>query len=330
MDTGLLKLVRTLTDREKIKPNKRLTAFLICLFVSAMFWFLNSLSHKYTETISLPVSYINIPKEKFLVNKLPEKILLKITAQGFYLFANKINLFNDQVIIDCNNLKYKNESSQAIYPTYSGFDKIASQLNSEVEILKIFPDTIFFYFGDKKAKVVPVKFNSNVSFEKQYQLKGEIKLNPNRVTVLGPGFLVDSIKEIETELVILKELKKDASIKANLILPIKYKEFELSQSQIQVSLSVEKFTEAFIEVPVNTINLPDNYSIKTFPEKIKISYLVAFSEFDHVDASKFTVIADYNKINNQNRIAIEIKNKPEFVQIIRTNPSKVEYIISKR
>ena len=98
MDTGLLKLVRTLTDREKIKPNKRLTAFLVCLFVSSLFWFLNSLSHKYTETINIPVTYTNLPKDKFLINKLPEKILLKIIQTPFIsnLEAVKISLLFPQ------------------------------------------------------------------------------------------------------------------------------------------------------------------------------------------------------------------------------------------
>ncbi len=330
MDTGLLKLVRRLTDGEKIKPNKRLTAFLVCLLVSSLFWFLNSLSHKYTETISIPVSYSNLPKDKFLLNKLPEKILLKLTAQGFYLFANKINLFEDQIVIDCNNLKYKNQNREGIYTTSGGIDKISSQFNSEIEILKIFPDTIFFYFGNKKTKLVPIKFNSSISFEKQYQLKGDIKLNPKVIRVQGPDFLVDSIQMIETETIKLNKLKKDVSLKAKLILPSKYKEFELSQKEIDVSLYVENFTEASVDVPVFIKNVPDNYTIKTFPEKIKINYLVAFSEFNNVDKSKFIVTADYKNLKNKNRVALEISGKPDFVQVIKINPSKVEYIISNK
>lgn len=334
MDIGLLRLVRRLKDGEKLKFNRRLSVFMICLFISSLFWFLNSLSKKYTDKVSFPVTYTNLPEDKFLVNKLPEKITMNLHAQGYFLLASKFKLFNDTIKIDGNDLKYKNKEkgngADAYYTSFSGIEKLQSQINPEVQILKVYPDSVFFYFGVKKTKVVPVKLNAMISFEKQYQMKGDVYLRPEAIKVQGPDFLVDSLELLETETINLEKLNNGITFEAKIALPSKFKNLELSSDKITATVQVEKYTEAEVDVPIDVANLPEGYTIKTFPEKVRITYLVAFSEFDKVDSSNFLVKADYAKQTGKNKLNIEIALQPEFVKIARITPSRIEYIVRKK
>ncbi len=70
---------------EKLRNDKQVIVFLVCLFIATTLWFLNALSKDYTTIVSYPVKYINPPKNQFLANKPPSKFDLKVEAHGFTL-----------------------------------------------------------------------------------------------------------------------------------------------------------------------------------------------------------------------------------------------------
>ena len=72
---------------EKLKNDKRIVVFIVCLSIATVLWFLNALSKDYSTTISYPVKYVNPPGNQFLSNSPPAKFDLKVEAHGFTLFV---------------------------------------------------------------------------------------------------------------------------------------------------------------------------------------------------------------------------------------------------
>ena len=70
--------------------------------------------------------------------------------------------------------------------------------------------------------------------------------------------------------------------------------------------------------------------MKIFPEKVQITYIVGFSDFDRVSEQMFAARVDYLKRDNGNRLSVEITRHPDFVKILKQDPSKVEYLIRKK
>jgi len=72
--------------------NGKAFVFLACLALASFLWFLNALEKRYTDHIIIPVRYINLPKNKDLTGKLPEKLDLTVDAFGYTLLQYKLSL----------------------------------------------------------------------------------------------------------------------------------------------------------------------------------------------------------------------------------------------
>ena len=74
---------------------------------------------------------------------------------------------------------------------------------------------------------------------------------------------------------------------------------------------------------VNLVNVN-----KLFPSEIKLLFNVGLSRFDKIKESDFGVSVDYNSIvADVNSLVVTIYKQPEFVQNIRINPERVEFLI---
>ena len=92
--------------------NGKTFVFLVCLALSSFLWFLNALEKHYTDHISVPVRYMNLPKNKNLVGKLPSKFELTVDAFGYTLLQHKLRLAFSPVFLDVNELTNNNLESK--------------------------------------------------------------------------------------------------------------------------------------------------------------------------------------------------------------------------
>lgn len=335
MDTGLLKLFRKIIHREKIKFSQKLLIFLFFILVSTIFWFLNALSKDYNTTISYPVHFTNFPKDKILVNKLPSHILLHVNSYGFTLLQHKLKKSLLPIIFNVNSFALNKVplsnhdigTSKFYILTSLAKQKIANQLSSEIKIIDISPDTLIFQFANIIKKKVRVKPMLKIDFEKQFMLKGKITIHPDSIILSGPYTILDTIDRVKTKYYFLNKLNK--TIKKNLeICDIKNVKF--SKKRVIVKVPVEKYTEASLNVQIEVKNLPDSLYLKTFPNDVKISYLVGFSNYDKTKPHHFKAIVDYKSIENNlnnKKIKVKIVKFPRFINSMKHYPKNVEYII---
>jgi YbbR domain-containing protein len=326
-------IIQNLRSSEKIKSRRKISAFFICFIVAALFWLMNTLSQHYNAFISFPVKYENLPDNKVLTRRLPESVYIELNARGFHILAYQIKLLRDTIKIDAGNLPIRNRNDfyEARLATATKLNRITRQFNDEIRVNRILPDTIYFVFGTKVSKEIPVKLNHQLSFEKQHRLNGNVTFEPATVMVEGLESAVNKIEFIETESLVLKNLNQSVNKQINLFLHPSYAEkIFLSNKTVTVKIPVEKYTEASVEVPLEVINLPENHTMKLFPEKVNINYIVGFTDYDKINEQMFTARVDYNKRDNTSRLPIEISRHPETVQILRVQPPKAEYLIRKR
>jgi hypothetical protein len=144
-----------------LKENNRPLIFLICLLIATLLWLVKALEKQYDTTVSIPVQYINLPENRVLVNPPPTRLNVKLRAQGFTLLRHKLGLSISPIDFDVktlntNTIDKKNPSD--FYVLSNKFiSRISNQVNSEITILDISPDTLFFHFeklsGNKNEKI---------------------------------------------------------------------------------------------------------------------------------------------------------------------------------
>lgn len=315
--------------KEKVRLNRRVATFLACLALSVLFWLLMNLSKEYTIVVSYPAEYVNTPTDKVISNLLPNNIDLEIRARGFFLLAHKLK--EAQVVnIDLGDSRPSSIKNYYYLLTNQRMNKITEQFSSRIRVLRVIPDTIFLNFNKKITKRVPVKANLTLSIDNQYQQSDSVKLVPAFVDISGAADVIAKVNYIETVPVSLKNVNASRNVALDLVNNTATGEVELGIKQVKAMISVKKYTEASIDLPVEAINLPAGYSLKAFPDKVTVKYNVAFDNYGKINALQFRAVIDYKKAEpNSNKLKIVLEKYPAEIRSVRLFPEKAEYIIKK-
>ncbi len=288
-------------------------------------------SKEYTLDYTIPVKYSNYPSGKVVSSNLPEKFKLSVKGSGFNLFFFGLNYDHKILNVDISKSRFNPYYNDYTFDTKQSADSIAKQLHRELHIVKLNPENITFKVKNKSYKLIPVKLNALISYANQYQLNGNISLSPSLVEISGDSIELLNIKEIETESLILRNLNKSVSKSIKIKSPIGTNSIQIEDPSVILNIPVEKFTEASLLTSIAVDNVPRGFTIKTFPDQVKLTYQVSLSRYNTIKEKMFNVRADYNQLKNEagNKLKVNIVKTPEYIRNARIEPEKVEYILKK-
>ncbi|HXC07058.1 MAG TPA: hypothetical protein VNZ86_20000 [Bacteroidia bacterium] len=314
----------------KQKFNRKASVFAVCLIIAAFFWSITTLSMEFTSLVRFPVKYINLPKDKIVSNNLPDSLELEVKASGFEIARYRLRQHLDPLILDASNYKPHKGSDYFYLCTNSRMDNLNRQIGKEMKVLNIIPDTIFLNFSRKMSKMVPVIAHVNVSFQKSFLQSDSIVIVPPTVKISGSPVLLEKIKELHTQDVTVSGLDRSYKVRKSVLVGTDFKQLELSTDSVNVFIPVAKFTEGQAEVPLQLLNVPAGVSLKVFPDKIKVTYLVSFESFDKIRPEMFQVGVDYRKLEDgSTKIHVDLLRSPATVRSVSITPDRVEYIVRK-
>jgi len=311
------------------RNDKRVAAYFVCVAIATCFWFLNALSKTYTVDLVVPIHFVNLPNNKTLASKPPERFELKIKAHGFTILRRKLSFlfmpleFNVNEMT--NNRMTKSHKSSFAFPARQFLTELSYQVSNESEILSMNPDTLYFKFDQMGQKRVKVKPQIIVNLKKQYHVSGEIKTNPDSVIVNGPQSILDTLKYIYTENQTYHAVGEPirAAVKISQI-----KELFFEPQTVELTIPVEEYTEAQQSVPVIILNQPTNLKVKLFPAKVKVSFLVGLSRFSEIHPEDFKLTVSYADIKDRKpRLKITTVSTPAFLYELKIAPEELEYLI---
>ena len=326
-DHSGLKLIRYYT--QKLKSfffSKDILSFLLFVALSSAFWFVNALGKERETSITIPIRYVGIPQNVAITNTAPSELTISVKDQGLQLFSyyrNHLTPFT----IDLNRSFY--EKGEVLITSDQIRSKIAKYLLPTTNILEIKPDSIFIQYARLSEKTLPIELVSNIEFAPQYMLTEKILLEPNQITVFGPRKVLDTLKSIRTELLEIKNLN-DTNVSRCKLTPIKNVRY--STKEIKVSLFVEQFTEKKVQIPITSVNCPDNLIIRTFPAIVNATYTVVLSHFNTLIPNGIQVFLDYNdlKLGKHSKQKLKIVNNSSYISNIRISPEEVEFILEEK
>lgn len=332
MDLNFLNRTRELIDLKKLKFDHRVLVFLFFFIISSIFWFLNALNKKYISDIKYPVRYINFPQNKILINNLPKRLVFRVESQGYNLLKNKILPSFRPVVFNVNAYKLTNISSSSnqlsFILTNLAKDRISNQLSSDLRLLEIKPDTLYFEFASLIQKKVHIIPDVELVLEKPFLLKSEITTYPDSIVVSGPNSIIDTINYIKTKYFKIGNIQE--SITKNIPLQT-IKNTTFNRKKVMVSIPIEQFTETQLNIPITVSSQVDTITIQTFPMDIEVTFQVALSDFDKISKDLFEAKVNYYPSINPNIefLDISMTKFPDFIKSLRYKPNKVEYIIIK-
>jgi hypothetical protein len=303
--------------------------FVVCLALSSFLWLLSSLEKRYTSRISVPVRYVDIPKEKQLSGILPQKFDLIVDAYGYTLLSYKLHLAFSPVLLNVNELVDNALESGNRYrytiSTVSHKEEIEKQISSEIRILSIKPDTLIFNFNKIVSRKIRIKPMLKLQFENQYSLENDPFTVPDSILVSGPKNILDTLKFVGTRLCTYTKLVNSVEEKV-VLQPIPG--LRIAGNEVKLTIPVEQNTEVTFEVPVQVTNKPANINLKTFPGIVKVSCRIGLSKYKNLDYSTFHAFVDFKKISpNDARLPVSFESPGKGVLTVSYSPKEVEYIL---
>ncbi len=316
-----------------IRKNKRTNIFVVCFLLSFCFWLLIKLSYGYNSRVSLEVDYRKIPEGKLLADFPVNTIEADIKAPGFTLLRAWINPFGTvHINVSELNTVEKQGVEWAYWATNRQSQMLRRQLPGGVEVQRVYPDTLFFALSKLVEKKVAVEAMEDLKFKKQFRKRGLTRLIPDSIIITGPESVIDTIRKIYTFPLKLQGIDETIAQKVKLNNPYMENQVQFSASEVELKIEVDQMTEAEVEVEIVPQNVPENYEMKVFPGKTKISYLVALKDFKQVKASNFSATVLFPDTKSEVSPVLDVQSRVVSgnVSIIRIKPETVEYIIRKK
>ena len=304
---------------------KRFLVFIACLLLAVAGWLFLSLNNKYVYTAKTVLVYRNFPQKKAFHPLQSDTVDLQVEGTGWQLLFARLRVNPQSISISLDKLNNRDYIlfSEQLY-------NVNKQLETSQKIISVRPDTLYFDFSKRTVKKLPVKLITNFSYTQQYGVSDDIEITPNYVTVSGPQQDIEQIREWKTDTLSLQQIQ-NTTVTRVAMTQNRLKNVNIFPASVEVKVPVDEFTEKTIEVPLKVLNNSEYYTIKLYPKKVKVTFLVALSSYQQVNEDFIEAAVDVNewKLLKHNRLSVKLTRFPDYCKLVKTVPEKIDFIIEK-
>ena len=307
--------------------NKNTVVFIISIVIATFMWLLIKLSKEYEFVIQIPIEYTNLPSDKVLLKSADSILRINIIDNGFDLLGSRISSAYKLYSFDVNTFRSEkiNDNKTKYYSlTSTLYNRVKSEFGSSGRITLIKPDSLVLVFEKLAFKKVKIIADISIDLAPQYQFSEEIKITPDSVMIFGREKEIFKIDSISTEKIKYEKLEQDIHIKLSLLKP---EQIRTQLKSAQLSINIEKFTEANLEVPIQT-SIPDSMQVKIFPKYVKIKYAISLDNYHLIKTDQFQVLGIIDSLS-VGKLNLSLKKFPKHIRVIDYSPKIAEFIIIK-
>jgi YbbR domain-containing protein len=240
------------------------------------------------------------------------------------------NFFKKRINVDVSQVEYRN--GRYVLGEGALKKQIDQQLSQNVSLLDLDRNQLAVDLYQVDSKKVPVKANLSLQLQQNYILDGKLNMEPDSIVVKGPASEIDTIREIKTSPLQLNNVSADFSNTVSLEFPKGLGNSVFSESRVTVSGVVARFSEKVFEVPVQVLNLPEGYQVKTFPSSVTVLCKANVDRLKEIRATDFVVVADYGQLKGtgNNTLFLNIMQRPENVYDVRLQENSVNFVLEQQ
>ena len=306
------------------KDKSKFLTFLFFLLISSLLWFLIKLSKEYTTQTVFTVVYTETPVNKW-VSTTDQRVNLNFVADGFVTLRHNLVRQPKRIVeIPLSEVPYRLEGGNTYsYGSQYVAERVADWLGVPAGNVTVNDDKQYFNMEDLQQKELPVRVPVDVKTQRQYLVYGDPIVVPSTITVYGPKSVLDTMDVIFTDP--FSTVNANADVTKTLQINYCNGVVKGADPTVQVTVRVEQFTETLVEVPVT---ITDSLQVRFFPETMNVKCMVPICDFATLSPALFQVLADTAQLHRrQPLLDIRLVKVPEHVQIIKTDPDQVEYLI---
>jgi len=305
----MFKLNRSIISYER---GRRLLQLLFCLFLAFVIWTVHNLSDNYSHLFQYTVVAKSSMSGKSGDSQSRNKLTLRAKASGFYILKHRYKRGDASLSLSPDNKLFKKspDKKDNYYLLTSDIRALISEaLGDKAEVEYLSTDTLFFEFPGVVSKEVPVAFKARLSFRDQYMKTGELKLNPLSVILYGEQSALDKVDSVYTQLVVMGKINSSVNGVVGLT-PVSG--ITISPKEVLYSISVERYVEKELLLPVKLINLPEGFTAQLNPLEIRLTYRFPLRNTGSFSVQSIGLYINYKSIEGASDTIVtpEVENLP--------------------
>lgn len=307
-----------------IRINRNFGVYLIFLAVSIVFWFMQAIKETTEVVLTYQLVIEDLPRNLIYTSEMPSEVSVTYSSKGWNAFYYKFMKNEDQPLVI--NFKEINQSAGSLSIDANILRRAAMKVKPVGMTFKsTTPNRINVFYSNGQHKRVPVIFNGHITTTDGRFLCGTI-LTPDSIDLYAPPHLYGSINSVKTENVTIEGLQDTLNAKFAILVP---RGVRTIPDSIEACICVDIFTDKTIQVPVYSENVPANKIMRTFPQKVDVTFLVSSTLYDDITPQDFLIAIDYKEAQaGTSRCRLHLRQTPENIRHLRM-PESVEYIIEQ-
>ena len=299
--------------------------FLVCFVLSGLFWFFQTMDEEFESTVSVPVRLRDVPKDVVLTYESAHNVEIHVRDKGSALLGYWARGGFSPVNIHYEELP--EETSPVRMPVSTLRSALTNQLSSTAQVLAMSPDTLEFQFAFTVARKVPVRLRADIQVPEPYFVS-RTTIEPDSVQIYADAHVLDTLSALYTEPLHVRNLKDTLRREIALRIPRGVKSLT---ENVQVRLKTDVLTERVLEIPVEGRGFPAEYLLKSFPSKVRVTFLLPMSRYQDMDASMAHAYLDYEALRliGEGHAPVSLEGVPEWVRQAGVSPSNVDFLIEE-
>lgn len=315
----------TLGDVSRTRRGRNALLYLLFVAVAFVFWLVMSMDDEVQRDFDIPVELQDVPDSIVVINDLPPTLAVSVRAKG-----NLLVPFLWRQHLPALKLKfgqYARSKSEMIYLNRYTMERcLREYFGDGVNISSCRPDTICLLYTDSPGRRLPIHIKVDLHANRQYVINGPVRADVDSVTVYAHGRLPRNLRSLDTETVMLSDLRDTTVCRVKVKVPAGVRAIP---DEVTLTIPVEPLIVRKRHIPVEILNVPSDKSVVMFPSKAEVSYLVPMSAYN--EDFHLVAYANYADIvPGRTRLPLSLSLTSELISNISLQPDSVEYIIQAK
>lgn len=308
------------------KLNKEFLIFVFFLFLSTVFWCINTLNETFETEILVPIEVTDLPSNVVITSNTNDTLRVVLRDKGINLL--KYLFQSETKPLEVGFSEFMLTSSYAEMPVANLSKPLLRLLGtSHFTIAK--PERLEFFYNYGRNKKFPIQLEGNIVPDELYYLS-HVRFSPDSITVYAPEKILDSIKYVRTRSLNVEHLCDTLSLDVGIAY---IRGAKCVPNTVTVTLYPDIYSENLIEVPIVPINVPKDKILRFFPQMAKVKFVAGMKNRADILPTDFVVETDYNDIIADTTLTLchlILRSVPPEVTKAQLTTTEVEYLIEQR
>jgi len=296
--------------------------FLFFVIFATMIWYGHAMNSVRNTRVPVLIQYTGKPGAIGLDSKLPDTVMIEVRDAG-----SRLNVYHREPLhLTIDLRQYIHGEKGTIYVTSDALRRgINDILQGTSHLIDTKPEEIYCPYFTEQEKTVPLAFDSDIIPAEEYQLVGKPKLSRSKIKIYGQDKVLNTIDTLYTQHLSLTGISDTNMIRMPLAVPERVRP---ETDSIDVRIIAERFTEKKFVLPIQVVNVPEDYRIRLFPSEVEVSVRVGIRHFAQVQPDDIQAVCTYQS-ERTDKLDVELRYSKSYITAAWAYPGVVEFLLEQ-